>query len=456
MLSRVLCRTLLSLCAVSLLCLVARAQTPAPTVEAIKIDSETISGLGARPIGPAVMGGRVAAVDAVTENGRLTVYVGSASGGVWKSANGGTTFKPVFDKYTMSIGAVTIDPSNPKTVWVGTGESWVRNSVSVGTGLYKTTDGGENWQFVGLGDSEHIARIVVDPKDSNTVYVAATGHLWNANAERGIFKTTDGGKTWQKVLYVNEDTGGAWIAIDPQDTKTLYAAMWEHRRKPWTFNSGGPGSGLYKTTDGGAHWTKITKGLPEGDYGRIAVSVAASDPKVVYAFIEAKKSALFRSDDRGETWQEMNSGAGVVARPFYFATLWIDPKNPQRIYKPSTGLSVSDDGGKTFSGIAGSVHSDFHAMWINPNNPEQMFIGCDGGVYTSEDRGSTWRFLANLPVSQFYHVSYDMERPYNVYGGLQDNSSWVGPSRGASGVLNRDWRSVYGGDGFSNTVPSTM
>ena len=448
MLSRVLCRTLLSLCAVSLLCLVARAQTPAPTVEAIKIDSETISGLGARPIGPAVMGGRVAAVDAVTENGRLTVYVGSASGGVWKSANGGTTFKPVFDKYTMSIGAVTIDPSNPKTVWVGTGESWVRNSVSVGTGLYKTTDGGENWQFVGLGDSEHIARIVVDPKDSNTVYVAATGHLWISNAERGIFKTTDGGKTWQKVLFVNDDTGGAWVAIDPQDTKTLYAAMWEHRRKPWTFNSGGPGSGLFKTTDGGAHWTKITKGLPEGDYGRIAVSVAASDPKVVYAFIEAKKSALFRSDDRGETWQEMNSGAGVVARPFYFATLWIDPKNPQRIYKPSTGLSVSDDGGKTFSGIAGSVHSDFHAMWINPNNPEQMFIGCDGGVYTSEDRGSTWRFLANLPVSQFYHVSYDMERPYNVYGGLQDNSSWVGPSRGASGVLNRDWRSVYGGDGF--------
>jgi photosystem II stability/assembly factor-like uncharacterized protein len=443
-----LSQALLNLCAGMLLSWAASAQTPAPSVETIKIDTETISGLGARPIGPAVMSGRVAAIDAVSEQGRLTVYVGSASGGVWKSVNGGTTFKPVFDKYTMSIGAVTIDPTNPKTVWVGTGESWVRNSVSVGTGLYKTTDGGDNWEFIGLGDSERIARIVVDPKDSNTVYVAATGHLWNANAERGIFKTTDGGKTWQKILFVNDDTGGAWITIDPADSQTLYAAMWEFRRKPYTFNSGGPGSGLYKTTDGGAHWTKLTKSLPEGNYGRIAVAVAASDPKVVYAMVEAKKSALFRSEDKGETWEEMNSGANIVARPFYFATLWIDPKNPQRIYKPSTSLSVTDDGGKTFSGIGGSVHSDFHAMWINPANPEQIFIGCDGGVYTSEDRGNTWRFLSNLPLSQFYHVSYDMERPYNVYGGLQDNSSWVGPSRGTSGVLNRDWRSVYGGDGF--------
>ncbi|HEX8179565.1 MAG TPA: hypothetical protein VF525_08490 [Pyrinomonadaceae bacterium] len=441
-------QVLSSLCIAGLLSVAAWAQTPAPTVEAVKIDAETISGLGARPIGPAVMSGRVAALDAVAENGRLTVYVGSASGGVWKSVNGGTTFKPVFDKHTMSIGAVTIDPSNPKTVWVGTGESWVRNSVSVGTGLYKTTDGGDNWEFVGLGDSERIARIVVDPKDSNTVYVAATGHLWNANAERGLYKTTDGGKTWQKTLFINDDTGAAWVAFDPSDTKTLYAAMWEFRRKPYTFSSGGPGSGLYKTTDGGAHWTKLTKGLPAGNYGRIAIAVAASDPKVVYAFVEAKASALFRSDDKGETWQEMNSGANIVARPFYFATLWIDPKNPQRVYKPSTSLSVSDDGGKTFSGIANSVHSDFHAMWINPANPEQMFIGCDGGVYTSEDRGNTWRFLSNLPLAQFYHISYDMERPYNVYGGLQDNSSWVGPSRGISGVLNRDWRSVYGGDGF--------
>ncbi len=423
-------------------------QADAPKVEAVKIDSETFAGLAARPIGPATMSGRVASVDAVVENGRVTVYVGSAGGGVWKSVNGGTTFKPVFDKYTQSIGAVAIDPSNPKTVWVGTGESWLRNSVSVGTGVYKSIDGGDNWEFVGLPDSERIARIIVDPKDGNTVYVAATGHAWDANAERGVFKTTDGGKTWQKVLFVNENTGAAMIALDPQNPKTLYAAMWQYRRKPYTFSSGGPGSGLYKSTDGGANWKKLTKGMPEGDLGRIGVAVAPSKPNVVYAVVEAKKSALFRSEDGGESWAEMNSGANIIGRPFYFANLYVDPKNENRIYKPGTTLVVSDDGGKTFSGIASSAHSDFHAMWINPANPEQMFIGCDGGVYTSEDRGARWRFIGNLPLSQFYHVSYDMEQPYNVYGGLQDNDSWYGPSRAVGGIANRDWRSVFGGDGF--------
>src|SRR5215831_934881 len=343
-------------------CLLAISNAAVAQTEPVKLDSETFAGLDARPIGPAVMSGRVASIDAVVEGGRLTVYVGSASGGVWKSVNGGTTFKPIFDKYTQSIGAVSVDSSNPKTIWVGTGESWVRNSVSVGDGVYKTTDAGESWQRMGLADTEHVAGIIVDPKNGNVVYVAATGHLWNGNPERGVFKTTDGGKTWQKVLFVNDDTGCAAISMDPQDSNIIYAAMWQFRRRPYDFTSGGPGSGLFRSNDGGATWKKLTKGLPEGDLGRIGIAVARSRPNRVYAVVEARKSALFRSDDMGETWTEVNSGQNVVSRPFYFATVFVDPKDHNRIYKPSTGLSVSDDGGKTFSGIAGSVHSDFHTM----------------------------------------------------------------------------------------------
>ncbi|MCA1628011.1 MAG: hypothetical protein LC742_08620 [Acidobacteria bacterium] len=325
----------------------APAQNAAPPQpETVKIDSDTFSGLEARSIGPAAMSGRIAALDVVSENGRLTVYVGAASGGVWKSVNGGTTFKPVFDKHAQSIGAVAIDPSNPKTVWVGTGEPWVRNSVSVGDGIYRTTDGGENWQRMGLADTERIARVIVDPKSSGTVYACGTGHLWNANAERGVFKTTDSGQTWQKILYINEDTGCAMLDMDPQQPQTLYAAMWQFRRTPHSFSSGGPGSGLFKSIDGGKTWSKLTKGLPAGDLGRIAVRVAPSKSNVVYAVVEAKKSALFRSEDAGETWAEMNAGANVVARPFYFANVYVDPKDANRIYKPSTSLSVSDDGGK--------------------------------------------------------------------------------------------------------------
>ncbi|MDD5543231.1 MAG: glycosyl hydrolase [Acidobacteriia bacterium] len=424
------------------------AQTKVSPAETIKLDSEMISGLGARSIGPAVMSGRIASIDALVDKGRLTIYVGSAGGGVWKSENGGTTFKAVFDKYNQSIGAVAIDSSNPKTVWVGTGESWVRNSVSVGDGIYKTVDGGDTWQFMGLKDTERFARIVIDPTNSNTVYACATGHLWDANSERGLFKTVDGGKTWQKVLSANDETGCAWVTMDPQEPKILFASLWQFRRTPYSFNSGGPGSGLFKTTDGGATWTKLTKGLPEGDLGRIAVAVSPSRPSVVFAAVEAKRSGLFRSEDGGESWHEMNSGNEVIGRPFYFATLFVDPQNYNRVYKPSTGLAVSDDGGRSFSGIGGGVHSDFHALWINPENPEQIFVGTDGGLYTSLDRGNHWRFIANLPLSQFYHVTYDMEQPYNVYGGLQDNSTWYGPSRAPSGIQNRDWRSVYGGDGF--------
>lgn len=413
-----------------------------------KIDSDTFGGLSARSIGPATMSGRVAALDAVVENGRITLYVGAGGGGLWKSVNGGTTFKPVFDKYNQSIGAVTIDRKDPKVVWVGTGESWMRNSVSVGSGVYRSTDGGDNWEFIGLKDTEHISRIVLDPRNRDTAYVCATGHAWDANEERGVFKTTDAGKSWSKVLYSDPDTGCGLMSMDPSNPDTVYASMWTFRRKPWTFNSGGPGSGLFKSTDAGKTWKKLDKGFPPGPYGRIAVAVAPSKPSTVYATVEAKDSALYRSDDGGNDWIRLSNDQQVIGRPFYFANLYVDPKDPMRVYKPATSLIVSDDGGKTFSGISGAVHSDLHAMWINPDDPDQMFVGCDGGVYTSEDRGAKWRFLENLPLSQFYHVTYDNERPYNVYGGLQDNNTWWGPSAGVSGVYNRDWRAVYGGDGF--------
>jgi photosystem II stability/assembly factor-like uncharacterized protein len=423
----------------------------------VTLDSDTLSGLPIRAIGPAAMGGRIADIAAVHEGQRLTIYVGSASGGVWKSVDSGTTFKPIFDKQpSLSIGAVAIDPSNPQTVWVGTGESWVRNSVSVGTGIYRTRDGGENWDAAGLPDSEHISRILVHPKDSNTVYACALGHLWSSNAERGVFKTTDGGKTWNKLLYRNDSTGCAEMAMDPQDPGVLYAAMWDVRREPHNFRSGGPGSGLFKSTDSGATWHELRKGLPQGDLGRIGIAVAPSNQARVYAVVEAKNhTALFRSDDAGESWAEVNNSFNVSGRPFYFARLAVDPKNPDRVYKPGFFLTLSEDGGKSFStaistgeGLGEQVHSDHHALWINPDNPDQMLLGTDGGVYQSLDGASHWRFLSNLPVSQFYHVSADMADPYNVYGGLQDNGTWMAPSRATDGIANRHWRNIDMGDGF--------
>jgi photosystem II stability/assembly factor-like uncharacterized protein len=423
----------------------------------VQIDSDTFSGLSARAIGPAVMGGRISDITAIAQGQRLTVYVGAASGGVWKSLDGGTTFKPVFDKQpTLSIGSIAIDPSNPLTVWVGTGETWARNSVSVGSGLYRTRDGGDNWELMGLADSEHISRVLVDPKDSNVVYACALGHLWNSNEERGVFKTTDGGKNWKKIYYVDDKTGCAEMAMDPQSPNTLYAAMWEVRREPWNFNSGGPGSGLFKTTDGGATWHAVRKGFPDGDLGRIGVAVAASKPNRVYAVVEARNhTALFRSEDSGESWIEVNNSFNISGRPFYFARLIVDPNNADRVYKPGFGLTVSDDAGKSFSAAfnpnddtGGGVHGDHHAIWINPKNSEELFDGDDGGLYHSLDRASNWRFLQALPVSQFYHVSYDMARPYNVYGGLQDNGTWMGPSRAVGGIANRHWRNIAYGDGF--------
>jgi photosystem II stability/assembly factor-like uncharacterized protein len=435
---------------------------PAVAAEApgLEIDSNTFGGLAARPIGPAVTSGRIAAIDGVAgvaggagaAGDPVTLFVGSSGGGVWRSKDGGTTFRPVFDEHSQSIGAVKVDPRDPRNVWVGTGESWMRNSVSVGDGVYKSTDDGDTWTSAGLADSEHIARIQVSPADSNTVWVCATGHLWNANEERGVFKTADGGKTWKKVLYVNADTGCSDLDVDPQDGRILYAGMWQHRRTPASFSSGGPGSGLYKSTDGGDSWRKVENGLPGGVKGRIAVAVAPSRPSVVYALVESRDTALYRSDNTGESWQRVNSSFNVQARPFYFARLVVDPVDFNTVFKPGLSLTVSTDGGRSFnSSLApggSGYHGDLHALWIDPRDHQQLFLGTDGGTYASADHGSHWRHLQNLPVAQFYHVSYDMDVPYNVYGGLQDNGSWAGPSRATSGIMNKDWRNVGFGDGF--------
>ncbi len=416
----------------------------------VAITSDTFGGLSARAIGPAVMSGRITAIDAVPSD-PLTVYVGSASGGVWKSTDAGTTFKPIFDEHIQSIGALRVDSFDPKTIWVGTGESCVRNSVSIGDGVYRSRDGGETWQHMGLPASERIAAIVVHPKDSKTVYVCATGPLWSAGEERGVFKTSDGGSTWRKVLYVNDSTGCSDLAIDPQEPRILYAGLWQFRRWPDFFSSGGAGSGLYKSVDGGETWNELTKGLPAGEKGRIAVAVAPSRPSVVYALVEAAKTALYRSEDLGESFTQVNSSLSVTLRPFYFAHLIVDPTDHLTVYKPGLALAVSTDGGSSFTSpilSGGSIHPDVHALWINPFNRNEMFVGTDGGVYASVDRGHHWRFVRSLPVSQFYHVAVDMERPYNVYGGLQDNGTWKGPSRSPGGVRMKNWDNVGYGDGF--------
>ena len=409
------------------------------------------------------MSGRISAIAATREpSGKITLFVGAASGGVWKSEDGGTRYKPVFDEQPVqSIGAVALDPKNSKNVWVGTGESWTRNSVSIGNGIYKSGDGGETWTYVGLPNSERVAKIVVSPTSSDTVFAAVPGALWSDSPERGLYKTADGGKTWNIVLKgANLSTGASAIAIDPVDPNKMFAAMWDFRRKGWTFRSGGEGpdapsgSGLFRTANGGATWTEITpensKGFPKKPYGRIAVAIAPSNAKRVYAFVESTDSALFVSDDGGATWDKRDKSNWMVWRPFYFANLIVDPKNPDRVFKTDGPLILSEDAGKSFTVVGGfqGAHGDLHDVWIDPTNPQTVAAGDDGGMWYSYNGGSKWWKGENLPVSQFYHVSVDDNDPFQVYGGLQDNSSWVGQSQYPGGITNAQWENMFGGDGF--------
>lgn len=437
----------------STVCLLAGVLLPVLSqADSVQVDAYTFGGLKARAIGPAVMSGRIAALDATADETPV-IYVGTASGGVWKSKDGGVGFEPVFDDHNQSIGAVKIDPNNASHVWVGTGESWVRNTVSVGDGIYLSTDGGDKWQHLGLEKTERIAAIEVSSQSGDTVFVCATGALWNDAEERGVYRTTNRGKTWEKVLYVNASTGCSDLVIDPNNSNILYAGMWQFRRYPDYFTSGGEGSGLYRSIDGGDSWQEMTNGLPQDDKGRIALAIATSRSTTVYATVEAKETALYRSDDMGKTWHKKSDAGMIQMRPFYFGELQVDPKDPERVYKPSFITVTSVDGGESFSSMfAGGfnipIHPDHHALWINPDNPSQLVLGTDGGVYISYNKGGNWRMVGTLPVSQFYHVSHDDQWPYHVYGGLQDNGSWAGPSRAPGGIKPGDWHSIGMGDGF--------
>ncbi len=425
------------------------------------VDSSYFSGLKVRSIGPAGMSGRIACVDVVVDNPRM-IYVGTATGGIWKSLNGGVTWKPIFDhQTTSSIGDLTIDPSNPEVVWVGTGEANPRNSAGVGRGVFKTLNGGESWEFLGLEKTEKISRLLLDPNDPDMAYVAALGTTWGENPERGVFKSADGGKTWKKVLYVDERTGAADLAMDPNNPNRLLAVMWEHRRWPWFFNSGGPGSGLYLSIDAGETWKKITakEGLPEGDLGRIGIAFSRSRPNIVYALVEAEKSALCCSEDGGATWTIVNDKSGVSPRPFYYADIRVHPTQENTVYRLGGSLDISIDGGKSFKRLIPffTIHSDFHELWIHPEDGDFMVVGGDGGIGISYDAGKNWNFVQNLPLAQYYHINVDLENPYNIYGGLQDNGSWRGPSRVLQGraIYNFHWQPVGWGDGFGTLpVPS--
>ena len=464
--------------------------TPSPTPTPINWSSDPmLKRFVWRGIGPASMGGRIDDIAAVESNPYI-YYVGFATGGVWKTTNNGTTFQPIFDTYsTASIGDIAIAPSNLEIVWVGTGEANNRQSSSIGDGIYKSTDGGKTFTKMGLENSQTIARIVIDPKDPNTVYVAVLGHLFGANKERGVYKTTDGGKTWNNVKFIDEDTGFTDLVMDQSDSKTLYAASYQRRRTSWGFNGGGPGSGIWKTTDAGKSWTKLQgNGLPEGLLGRIGLDVSRSNPNVIYAQMEVgasagtggeepltgggaspsptptpsaspaaspsptpldpKKSGVWRSDDKGKTWRLVSNENN---RPMYYSQIRVDPGNPENVFVGGLNFSKSTDGGRKFTSLQpGIAHSDHHAIWIDPKNGNHILIGNDGGLDVSYDQGATWEFINTIPAAQFYAIAADMRKPYYVYGGLQDNGSWGGPSqtRNQAGITNADWFRTGGGDGF--------
>lgn len=420
----------------------------AQTVSTTAIENVT-SGFQARSIGPAAAGGRIAAL-AVEKDRPSVFYVGTATGGVWKTSNGGTTFTPIFDNEpNLSIGAVAVSDSNPSIVWVGTGEANNRQSSSWGDGVYKSTDGGATWNRMGLEDTQAIGRIVIDPNNPEVVYVAAAGHLWGPNAQRGLFKTIDGGRTWSKVLFIDNDTGVIDVAIDPQSPNILYAAAYERRRTPWGFDGGGPGSALYKSTDGGATWKKAANGFPApGNLGRIGLAVCANNPNLVYAVVESSKDGgVFRSEDRGETWKRMTSNNLGAA---YFSQIVVDPNNDLHVWVMLDELLLSQDGGAKFKPRDTDVHADFHALWIDPTNSAHMIAGNDGGLWTTQDMGRNWRFMNNMPIGQIYRVGYDLENPYRICAGFQDNGALCGPSRNrsAGGISNRDWHGIHNADGF--------
>ncbi|MEO1052106.1 MAG: hypothetical protein AAFX87_15850 [Bacteroidota bacterium] len=411
---------------------------------------ELFGDMTARQIGPALMSGRIIDLEQHPTNDKV-IYVGSAGGGVWKSTNGGAAFQPIFDDHVQSIGKVKLDPKDPDNIiWVGTGEIWTRNSVSIGDGLYKSIDGGINWNKVGFENSERISSIEIHPENTNVMYVGVLGALWSDSEERGVFKSEDGGKTWEKVLYIDQTTGCSDVVMDPKDPNTLYASMWEFRRSGWSFNSGGEKSALYKSTDGGKTWNKIHNGFPSGKLGRIAFAVAPSDNQILYSVVESEvkeKSGLYKSTDAGKTWEFKNGDFGLVVRPFYFSRITIDPKDPDVVVKAGLFGSISRDGGATFKGM-GNMHADIHDILFDIKNSDRMYVGTDGGLYRTWDGGVTMEIVANLPLSQFYQISVDNEEPYNIYGGLQDNGSWYGPSRSPGGIEARDWNVVGFGDGF--------
>ncbi|MEN8247948.1 MAG: hypothetical protein ABFS32_03385 [Bacteroidota bacterium] len=410
---------------------------------------ELFGSLKARQIGPALMSGRISDLTGHPTNARI-LYAGTAGGGVWKSFDGGSSFVSIFDKYAQSIGCVELDPNNPdKVIWVGTGETWTRNSVSVGDGLYKSTDGGANWTKLGFEKSERISSIQINPKNSDEVYVGVLGPLWGDSDERGVYKTTDGGKTWERLLAGDNRTGCSDLIMDMNNPSVLYAAFWEYRREAWGFTSGGVNSAMYKSTDAGKTWKKIHNGLPTGEMGRFALALAPSDSKILYAGVESKEDkGLYKSTDAGESWEYLNKDFGLVVRPFYFSRIVIDPKNPDILLKAGLYGSMSRDGGETFKQVGGSYHADVHDYWFDINNTDMFYVGTDGGIYRTWDAGGNTEMVNDIPVSQFYHISVDNAEPYNVYGGLQDNGSWFGPSSSQGGIEARDWIRVGVGDGF--------
>ena len=419
------------------------------------LDSVSLSGLSFRCVGPALTSGRISDF-AVHPDNRSTYYVATSSGGVWKTVNAGTTYDPIFDgQGSYSIGCVTLDPNNPNVLWVGTGENNNQRSVAYGDGIYKSSDGGRSWEHMGLKNSEHIGKIIVDPRNSDVVYVAAIGPLWSEGGDRGVYKSTDGGVNWDAVLTIDEHTGVTDLVMDPRNPDVLYAAAFQRRRHVFTYVGGGPGSGIYKSTDGGLTWEKANKGLPGVDMGRIGLAISPADPEVIYAMVEAAqgKSGVFRSTNRGASWEKRS---GYVTSGNYYVELVPHPNDPDIVFSMDTWLHWTTDGGKSFKKVNEEYkHVDNHCMYIDPAFPDYYLVGCDGGIYESFDAAKTWQFKANLPVTQFYKVAVDNDEPfYNIYGGTQDNFSLGGPARtrNGNGIMNSDWYITNGGDGFESQI----